>query len=434
MLEATVETSQEAWHCPGRFSRRRFLQAAAVASVAGPRWLDASDARRIVVVGAGAFGGWTARHLLRRGARVTLVDAWGPGHSRSSSGGETRVIRAIYGPDRVYSEMVKRSFELWEELEAELDDVGDPLYVETGALWMIRRDDDSYVQKALPIQEELGFPVERPSLAEAKRRWRQIDFEGVRSVYLEQQAGALSSRRACQVVAHRFVDEGGTYRTARAEPGAVEGGRLTGLRLDDGGSLEADAYVFACGPWLGKVFPEVIGDAIQPSRQDVFYFGTPAGKGAFGPDRLPVWIDFGERLFYGVPDVHGRGLKIADDTRGEPVDPTPLDRKPDPESLERARRFLGERFPALAGAPLVESRVCQYENSPEGDLIVDRHPEAENVWLAGGGSGHGFKLAPALGEMLTEAILGHEILPERFGLGRLQEARDRSTQFDSGSR
>lgn len=434
MLERVEDSFSGAWRFPGRFSRRRFLQAAAVASVTGPRLLEGAQRPHVVVIGAGAFGGWTARHLLQAGARVTLVDAWGPGSSRSSSGGESRVIRAIYGPDRIYSEMVKRSFELWEALESEQDDGVEPLYVETGALWMIRREDDSYVRKALPIQEELGFPVEQPSVAEAKRRWPQIDVSGVRSLYLERRAGALSARRACREVAQRFVEEGGEYRTARAAAGPIGNGRLTGVRLDDGSTLEADAYVFACGPWLGKLFPEVIGGAIEPTRQEVFYFGTPAGSEAYGPSRLPVWIDFGERLFYGIPDVHGRGLKIADDTRGEPVDPTRLDRKPSPEGLERARSFLAARFPALAGAPLVESRVCQYENSPEGDLIVDRHPEAANLWLAGGGSGHGFKLAPAVGEMLAAAILADGSLPDRFAVDRLQAARDRSTQFDSGSR
>lgn len=384
----------------------------------------------VVVVGAGAFGGWIALHLLRRGVDVTLLDAWGPGNSRSSSGGETRVIRAIYGPDRAYVEMVERAFDLWADLEDGLADRDEPLYVETGALWLIRRDDDSYVRSSLPILEELGFPVDRPSLAEARRRWPQIDFDGVRVVYLERRAGALSARRACRVVADRFVAEGGRYRTARAEPGEIEKAKLSALRLDDGSTLEADVYVFACGPWLGQVFPEVIGEALQPSRQEVYYFGTPPGDGAYGPERLPVWIDFGERLFYGIPDVHGRGFKVADDTRGAPIAPTQVDRTPTPEALERMRRFLGMRFPDMAGAPLVESRVCQYENSPEGDLILDRHPEAANVWLAGGGSGHGFKLSPTVGEMLAGAILEDHALPERFGLDRLHETRDRSTQFD----
>jgi glycine/D-amino acid oxidase-like deaminating enzyme len=387
----------------------------------------ASSRPRIVVVGAGAFGGWTAWHLLRGGAEVTLVDAWGPGNPRASSGGESRVIRGIYGADRIYTEMVRRAFELWEELDAT---VQEPLYVPTGALWMMRGD-DRYIRQALPIMEDLGFPVEEPSVAAARRRWPQIDFSGVERLYLEHRAGALSARLACLTVRDRLLDAGGSYRTARAEPGEMVAGTMRTLALGDGTRLEADSFVFACGPWLGETFPDVVGERVLPTRQEVYYFGPPAGSEAWGPERLPVWIDFGERVLYGLPDVHGRGFKLADDTRGEVVDPTTLDRRPSAEGLARARRFLAERFPGLAAAPLVESRVCQYENSPDGHLILDRHPEAGNVWFAGGGSGHGFKLGPAVGELLAAAVLGGPMPPERFRLARLAAAEPGGTQFDS---
>ena len=380
----------------------------------------------MAVVGAGAFGGWTAWHLLRAGAEVVLVDAWGAGNARASSGGATRVIRAIYGPDRVYVEMVRRAFELWQELDA---GARQPLYVPTGALWMIRGD-DAYVRQALPILRELGFPVEEPALEEARRRWPQIDFSGVGKLYFERRAGALSSRRACLAVRDRVAAAGGEVRIAWAEPGEISGGRMNAARLGDGTRLAADAFVFACGPWLGRLFADVVGERVLASRQEVYYFGTPAGSDAWGPERLPVWIDFGERVIYGLPDLHGRGAKVADDTRGEPVDPTTMDRRPGAEGVARARSFLAERFPALARAPLVGSEVCQYENSPDGHLILDRHPAAENVWLAGGGSGHGFKLGPAVGELLAAAVLGGVPPPERFRLDRPAAAEPGATQFD----
>jgi glycine/D-amino acid oxidase-like deaminating enzyme len=409
-------------------TRRRFLQGAALAPVVASAVVRAASSRpRIVVVGAGAFGGWTAWHLLRGGAEVTLVDAWGPGNPRASSGGESRVIRGIYGADRIYTEMVRRAFELWEELDAT---VQEPLYVPTGALWMMRGD-DRYIRQALPIMEDLGFPVEEPSVAAARRRWPQIDFSGVERLYLEHRAGALSARLACLTVRDRLLDAGGSYRTARAEPGEMVAGTMRTLALGDGTRLEADSFVFACGPWLGETFPDVVGERVLPTRQEVYYFGPPAGSEAWGPERLPVWIDFGERVLYGLPDVHGRGFKLADDTRGEVIDPTTLDRRPSAEGLARARRFLAERFPGLAAAPLVESRVCQYENSPDGHLILDRHPEAGNVWFAGGGSGHGFKLGPAVGELLAAAVLGGPMPPERFRLARLAAAEPGGTQFDS---
>jgi len=379
------------------------------------------------VIGSGAFGGWTALHLLNLGAQVDLIDSWGPGNSRSSSGGETRVIRAIYGPDRIYVEMVKRAYELWEQIIATS---GQPLYTETGALWLHRKD-DAYVRSSVGILRELGFPVDQLTLAEAKGRYPQIDFRGVHSVWFERRAGALSARQACGVVRDAFLKAGGNYRQARVKPGAIVSGSMTELRLDDGSRLEADAYVFACGPWLGKLFPEAIGDRIRPTRQEVYYFGTPAGSLRYLPAHFPIWIDFGERIFYGIPDIHGRGIKIADDTRGESINPTSANRTPSLQGISRARALIAERFPELANAPLVAAEVCQYENSPDGHLIIDRHPEAANVWLAGGGSGHGFKLSPAVGEMTAQMVLSGKEAPKMFRLERLRETGKRKTQFEN---
>src|SRR5213594_2720801 len=362
--------------------------------------------RRIAVVGAGAFGGWTALHLLNSGAQVVLIDAWGPGNTRSSSGGETRVIRAIYGPDRIYVEMVKRAYELWEKLDPSL-------YVETGALWM-HRGDDAYVRSALPIMQELGFAVDQLSIDDAARQYPQIDFGGVKSVWFERRAGALSARRACQAVRDAFVKAGGTYRTGQVKPGS-----LTSLQLEDGSRIEADTYVFACGPWLGRLFPDVIGDRVRATRQEVFFFGTPPGDQRFTEEALPVWADHGRGFIYGIPGNEWRGFKVADDTRGPVFDPTTGERVPTPEGLKAAREYLAFRFPGLKGAPLVEARVCQYENSPDEHFIIDRHPAAPNTWLVGGGSGHGFKHGPAVGELVAKLVLGGETAPPEFRLSRL---------------
>ena len=371
---------------------------------------------RVVVVGAGAFGGWTALHLLRRGAQVTLMDSWGPGNSRSSSGGESRFLRSIYGRDRIYSEMVGRSLEKFKELETT---TGSRFYRETGGLWMLS-DDDPYVGDALPILEEMGLPVEPMGIDEAAERWPQIGFSGISSVFFERRAGVLSSREICQVVKDQVVEEGGTYAMVEVLPTEPTGGVLPTIRSSDGIRRQADLYVFCCGPWLGSLFPDVIGDAISPSRQEVFYFGPPAGCSDFDFGRLPGWIELGDRLFYGFPRTFGRGLKIADHARGEPFEPTSGDRTPSVEPLDKARRFLAKRFPALAGAPLLESRVCQYENSPDGHLIIDRHPAAENCWLVGGGSGHGFKLGPAVGEYVAQRIFEGQEPDPRFRLERFK--------------
>ena len=352
--------------------------------------------------------------LRRRGAQVTLVDGWGPGNSRSSSGGETRVIRGVYGKSRVYTSMARRAFALWHENEARWKKM---LYTRTGALWMVA-DSGDFVRESIPFLREFGFAHEEIPTAEARRRYPQIDFAGIEWTLLEKEAGYLLARRSCADVVEGFLAEGGTFREAMAVPGEIAGGRLAGVALSDGTRLTADVYVFACGPWLPKLFPEVIGGRIEPTRQEVFYFGTPAGDARFSERHLPVWVET-PRFFYGIPGNERRGFKIADDARGDPFDPTSGDRTPSAGAIQAAREFLARRFPALAGAPLLESRVCQYENSPDQNFIVDRHPGAGNVWLVGGGSGHGFKHGPALGELVAGNVVGETPTEPTFALSRL---------------
>jgi glycine/D-amino acid oxidase-like deaminating enzyme len=369
---------------------------------------------KVVVVGAGAFGGWTALHLLRRGAKVTLLDTWGPGNSRASSGGETRVIRGTYGPDRIYVQLVARALELWRENEKRW---GRRLYHRTGALWMAGKD-DRYEKVSLPLLREAGLAFEELTAAEAAKRYPQVNFEKIEWAIVEKDAGYLTARLACQAVLEGFLAEGGEYRLLSVTPGVIDGGKLTGITLSDGTALVADTYVFACGPWLGKVFPGVLGERIRPTRQEVFFFGTPAGDARFTEESFPVWIDHGERLYYGIPGNQWRGFKVADDTRGAPFDPTSGERVASAEGLQAVRDYLGYRFPGLKGAPLLESRVCQYENSPDQQFIVDRYPGTSNAWIVGGGSGHGFKHGPALGELVAANVLGEKPVESAFALSR----------------
>jgi glycine/D-amino acid oxidase-like deaminating enzyme len=383
----------------------------------------------IAVIGAGAFGGWTALHLRRQGARVTLLDAWGPGHSRSSSGGETRIIRGAYGPDQIYVQWVARSFALWREAEARWRR---RLYRPTGMLWMCG-EDDGYIRDSLPGLKAVGLPISEMGIEEVQERFPQIGFDGVERAFFEAEAGYLLARRACQAVAEAVAAEGGEVRLAAAVPRPLRNGRMERLELADGSILQADLYVFACGPWLASLFPEVIGERfLRVTRQEVFFFATPPGDPRFSDEGgCPTWIDLsGERNFYGIPGNEHRGFKMADDTRGEPFDPTTGERLPTPARLAEARAFLPRRFPALAGAPLVEIRVCQYENSPDGHLLFDRHPHAENVWLLGGGSGHGFKFGPALGEYAAKVILEDGSPGELFALDRPGHGETIWTQYE----
>lgn len=371
-----------------------------------------------VVVGAGAFGGWAARDLQRSGFSVTVLDAWGPANSRSSSGDETRVIRAVYGDDADSVRNAARSMKLWRGLGEESG--GDRIFHESGVLWLMR-EDDSYVRASLPSLAKAGLSVEALELHEARERWPQVDFSGVAKVYHEREAGFLLARRACFVVVRLLRERGGRYLQAGAQPGEFKGGKLRSILLSDGSELRADVFVFACGPWLGKLFPELIGDRIRPTRQETFFFGVPPGRNEYTTTRLPVWIDFSESLtLYGVPSGGHHGFKAADDARGMRFDPTDGERLVSPEAVAAMRRRLAARFPGLKDAPLLESRVCQYEDTPDRRFIVDRHPEARNLVLVGGGSGHGFKQGPAVGELAAAIAAGRTEPPPQYRLGRFR--------------
>jgi glycine/D-amino acid oxidase-like deaminating enzyme len=341
--------------------------------------------------------------LLERGARVTLVDAWGPGNSRASSGGETRVMRGTYGPDQPYTEMAAWALKLWAKYERRWKR---QFLHRTGVLWMAAGKDDAFERGSVERLRAAKIKYRELAAAQMKKRWPQINFEGIQWGIFEPECGYLEARASCQAVVGALVAAGGKYRQAAVTGDELEQAPLRAIALSDGSRLKTDGYVFACGPWLGKLFPQTIGKLVQATRQDVFFFGTPAGDPHFSDAHMPVWADHRGRFRYGIPGSDRRGFKIADDTRGAEFDPSCGERVISPETLKDIRQYVRFRFPALRDAPLIETRVCQYEQTPDSHFIVDRHPANENVWLLGGGSGHGFKHGPAIGEMMAELILG----------------------------
>ena len=356
----------------------------------------------VAVIGAGAFGGWTSLHLLERGARVTLLDAWGPGNSRASSGGETRIMRGTYGPDQPYTSLAARALKLWTKYERRWNR---QFLHRTGVLWMVSSRDDEFERGSPPTLREAGIKFHELSASQMKKRWPQINFEGVYWGIHEPECGYLDARVSCQAVADAFVSQGGMYRQVAVSADGLETTPVRSLTLADGSRLKADYYVFACGPWLGKMFPQTVGELIRPTKQDIFFFGLPAGNSQLTDAHLPVWGDHGQRFLYGIPGSGRRGFKIADDTRGPAFDPTSGERVVSQTTLKRVREYIAFRFPAMKNAPLIETRVCQYEQTPDGNFILDRHPQIDNVWLVGGGSGHGFKHGPAIGELMAELVL-----------------------------
>jgi glycine/D-amino acid oxidase-like deaminating enzyme len=281
-----------------------------------------------------------------------------------------------------------------------------------------------FVEQTIEAHGRLKLPLEVLGRAELGRRWPQVSWDGVEVGLFEPGLGALMARRAVQTLVREFAAAGGEYRLAAVQAPA-DGPSLDGLRIAGGGTLRAEHYVFACGPWLPKLFPSLLGARIFPTRQEVFFFGPPAGDDAFAGPRMPTWIDFGEET-YGMPDLEGRGFKVAPDGHGPPIDPDTDERLVGPESVAQVRAFLGRRFPALAQAPLLETRVCQYENTSNGDFLIDRHPDRPEIWLVGGGSGHGFKHGPAVGERVAAQIVKGVAGEPRFSLATKESVQKRA--------
>jgi len=370
------------------------------------------------VIGAGAFGGWTAWHLARRGARVVLVDAWGAGNPRGTSSGETRILRFSYGEKSIYSKWTHRARELWLSCEKEW---GVPLFVPCGMLWLCR-EENAYYRESGAALDQLKEPWERLTARELARRFPQIAVAPEEFALYEPGSGILRAQRAMQAVAAQVERLGGEVRIGAVSAPEHAGTKLDGVSVAQTGAagyeLRAGAFVFACGPWLPQLFPRLLGRRIVVTRQDVFYFGAPAGDARFEAPRLPAWADY-ETEFYGTPGCDVCSFKIANNLGDAGFDPTDGERVVAPETLAAARAYLARRFPAMAGTPLVRARVCQYERTPDSHVVLDRHPEWENVWLAGGGSGHGFKFGPALGEFLAGLVLdgGRERIPAPLRLG-----------------
>jgi glycine/D-amino acid oxidase-like deaminating enzyme len=345
----------------------------------------------VVVVGAGVFGAWTAFHLKRGGARVLLIDQHGAGNSRSSSGGETRIIRMSYGSSEIYTRSSMNSLEQWKA-------VCPHLFHKTGVL-VTAEPADPYLIDTRGVLSRCGVRHERLQARDIRKRFPRISLDPASEGVWEPESGVLMARRAVQAV----VEASGVDYEIRA------GGR----------NIRAGVVVYACGPWLPKLFP-ILRGRIRPTRQEVFFFGTPPAY-----ESMPPWFAFRDGV-YSLPNLDGRGFKIAIDSHGPAFDPETGSREITREALRKIRALLGKRFPELARAPLLEARVCQYENTSNGDFLIDRHPTRNNVWLVGGGSGHGFKHGPSVGEYVASQIAGTAAAEPRFSLASKKTTRQRS--------
>ncbi|MEX2527786.1 MAG: FAD-dependent oxidoreductase [Gemmatimonadota bacterium] len=386
------------------------LAASTSSTLSAPGVLTRRSETRVAVVGAGAFGGWTALRLQEMGFQVTVVDLYGPGNSRAPSGDETRGIRTSYGGRDLWTSWAHRAIQRWRDFDAQFaPDPDEHVFYNTGDL-ILRPDWTDQMTEVQETWERNGIPFEVLTPDEVAYRWPQLRTEGVGAVLYEPGAGVARARAAIRRVSLRFREAGGQVVTALAEPGRQQSGRLLDLCLQPGDALEADLFIFALGPWFPKAFPDLMAQRIRLFMGHVYYFGTPPGDTRFSHPHLPS---------YGIPGATGwpaippdyRGFRIRTGGRGSD-DPDEASRHIPEEYHEQAIELLGEYFPALHQQPIVETRACHYESSVTRNWIIDRHPGYENVWLAGGGSAEGFKFGPVLGDLIAGRAVGQDAHPE----------------------
>ncbi len=406
--------------------RRNFLKKVGAAQAGAI--LSAGAARQtrkpadVVVVGAGAFGGWTAYFLRQLGAAVRVVDAYGPGNSRATSGDETRGVRSSYG-DRgpnaeLWTTWANRAIDRWTKFDAEWGrQMKIRLFFNTGDL-IFRSAPEVFTDRTQEIWKKLGIPFQVLKIDDVKKQYPSFDLTKIAFALYDPRAGVVRARRACEVVAEAFRQSGGEILMGYAAPGDRNGALLQNIKTTGpSATLTAGTFVFALGPWFPKAFPDLMASRIRTPLGHVHYFGTPPGSDRFTFPNLPSFNFPGVTGWPALPPDN-RGFRVR--LRGSsPTDPDTSDRAFDRSQDTLARSFLAERFPQMATAPLLETRACHYDMSASGNFIIDRYPGFSNVWVAGGGTAEGFKFGPVLGEYIAKRVLGIEddpVLAKAFSL------------------
>lgn len=362
-----------------------------------------------IVLGAGGVGSAALYQLARRGLHVAGLDRFPPGHDRGSSHGATRIIRQAYFEHAAYVPLVLRAWQLWAELAQRR---GETLYEEVGLL-QIGPPDGEVVPGVLQSAHKHGLEVEKVDSADARRRWPGFEISDRMVAAYEHRAGYLKVE-AC-VLAHlaEAVAAGAELHCDRSVvTWRSEGSHV--VVVTDGGDYCADKLVIAAGPWAAGL----LGDfavRLQVVRKPVFWFATR--DDSYRPQQgCPCFLyELPAGIFYGIPQLDDRGVKVAEHTGGQPVDdPLHVDRRLDEDDRERAGRFVEHHLPQ-ATSDVRHHSVCMYTMTPDSNFIVDRHPSFPQVTVIAGLSGHGFKFTPVLGEIAADlAIDGQTAQPIDF--------------------
>jgi glycine/D-amino acid oxidase-like deaminating enzyme len=413
---------------------------------------SASASPDIVVIGAGAWGSFTAINLRKMGAKVTLVDAYGPGNARSTSGDETRGVRSSYGDKtgqlgELWMLWAREAIKRWIAFD---DEWGRRfrlnLFHTTGDLIM-RSEWDNFQLRTKVWWDKNNIPYQVLNPDDVRKAFPVIAMDDITAVLYEPDAGVVRARRAAQTAAAVFETLGGKLVIGRATPSKISHGRLEEVSLDTGATLRADTFVFAVGPWLGKTFPDILAKKTRVPLGYVCYFATPVNDHRFTFPNLPSYNFPGVTGWPALP-VDNRGFRVRGTERpptppgettasgrgggvapaGAPAaapngrggrgqgaevppqqqDPDTSDRWADAARIEGSRRFVAHRFPILKDAPIAQTHACHYESTSSGNFIIDVHPEMSNAWIVAGGNAEGFKFSPVIGEYAAQRVMGIE--------------------------
>jgi sarcosine oxidase len=364
----------------------------------------------VAVVGLGAMGSHAALELASRGRRVLGLDRHRPPHTLGSTHGKTRIIREAYFEQPLYVPIVQRAYELWRRLE---ERSGARLLTVTGGLMLGARD-CAVVAGARASALEHGLPFEELSAREVRERFPAYALPEDHTAVFEPRAGFLEPERAVEATLRLAADAGAELRFDEPVLGWNDGAVRTAA-----GEYAADRLILSVGPWLPELVPELAG-VFTVARQPLLWL-EPRRPELFVPERFPIFVWEWEPgwAFYGFPDV-GDGFKIAIHHHGEPTTPNSVERELRPADEEAIRALVRRYFPAGDGE-LREAAICLYTNTPDEHFVIDRLPGDERVIVASPCSGHGFKFAPAIGEVLADLATDKEprfdLTP--FALGRL---------------
>ncbi len=364
----------------------------------------------VIVVGAGVFGVWTAYHLKRKGANVTLVDAFGPGNSFGESGGHTRMTQ-IDGDSPIFIRSCLESFPWWERMD---QSSYSRIIYKTGRLRLGKQP--ANLERARRRQEQLraiGITnVEILDAAEMGRRWPAIRTDDMLFGSYHPGGPGGSALRAdvgCKVVANEFEKIGGKVVIGHADP-LLAKGRVRGLRIRETGErLQAARYVFAGGPWMPSLFPELLAPRLRLEPRIVYFFKLPDGDERLAFPNVPAWT-MPEESIYGVPSIENEGHKFAPGIMPASV----------PDIEQQTREFAYNRFPSLQGMPVLHVRACQLTRTVSYDFIIDRHPQLDNAFLVCAGSGQGYKHGPTVGLHASTMLVGEPVDAEYAAAFRLK--------------